>query len=106
VAIEDSVEAAALPVSATAWANPGLAQAHILWVAAGILLVVMVLLVFRVPEHKGSWLWRCRESQRRPYWPVAVSPSGNTSLSRPVLMSNTNPLMGTSDEIHGCDLAF
>ncbi len=35
--------------------DPGLAQAHILWVAAGILLFVMVPLVFRVPEHKGSW---------------------------------------------------
>ena len=28
---------------------------HILWVVAGVLLVVMVPLVFRVPEHKGSW---------------------------------------------------
>jgi len=36
-------------------ADPGMAQAHILWVVAGILLVVMVPLVFRVPEHKGSW---------------------------------------------------
>ena len=36
-------------------ANPGLAQAHVLWVVAAILLVVMVPLVFRVPEHKGSW---------------------------------------------------
>jgi MFS family permease len=36
-------------------ADPGLAQARILWVVAGILLVVMVPLVFRVPEHKGSW---------------------------------------------------
>lgn len=36
-------------------ADPGLAQAHILWVVAAILLVVMVPLVFRVPEHKGSW---------------------------------------------------
>jgi EmrB/QacA subfamily drug resistance transporter len=36
-------------------ADPGVAQAHILWVVAGILLVVMVPLVFRVPEHKGSW---------------------------------------------------
>jgi EmrB/QacA subfamily drug resistance transporter len=35
--------------------DPGLAQARILWVVAGILLVVMVPLVFRVPEHKGSW---------------------------------------------------
>jgi EmrB/QacA subfamily drug resistance transporter len=36
-------------------AHPGLAQAHILWVAAGVLLFVMVPLVFRVPDHKGSW---------------------------------------------------
>jgi EmrB/QacA subfamily drug resistance transporter len=36
-------------------ADPGLAQAHILWVAVGVLLVVMVPLVFRVPEHKGTW---------------------------------------------------
>jgi EmrB/QacA subfamily drug resistance transporter len=36
-------------------ANPGMTQAHILWVVAGVLVVVMVPLVFRVPEHKGSW---------------------------------------------------
>jgi len=36
-------------------ADPGLAQARILWVAAGVLLVVMVPLVFRVPDHKGNW---------------------------------------------------
>jgi EmrB/QacA subfamily drug resistance transporter len=36
-------------------ADPGLAQAHILWVAVGVLLVVMVPLVLRVPEHKGTW---------------------------------------------------
>ena len=36
-------------------AHPGLAQARILWVAAGVLLFVMVPLVFRVPDHKGSW---------------------------------------------------
>jgi MFS family permease len=36
-------------------AHPGLTQARILWVVAGVLLVVMVPLVFRVPEHKGSW---------------------------------------------------
>ena len=35
--------------------NPGMAQAHILWVVAGVLLMVMVPLVFRVPEHKGRW---------------------------------------------------
>lgn len=36
-------------------ADPGVAQAHILWVVAAVLLVVMVPLVFRVPEHKGTW---------------------------------------------------
>jgi EmrB/QacA subfamily drug resistance transporter len=36
-------------------ADPGMAQAHVLWGVAGILLVVMVPLVVRVPEHKGSW---------------------------------------------------
>ena len=36
-------------------ADPGLAQAHILWVVAAVLLLVMVPLVFRVPEHKGRW---------------------------------------------------
>ena len=45
------VEAAVLNRSA----DPGLAQAHILWVVAAVLVVVMVPLVFRVPEHKGSW---------------------------------------------------
>ncbi|HEY1625312.1 MAG TPA: MFS transporter [Streptosporangiaceae bacterium] len=35
--------------------NPGMAQAHLLWGAAGVLLFIMVPLVFRVPEHKGSW---------------------------------------------------
>jgi MFS family permease len=36
-------------------ADPGLAQAHILWVVAAVLLLVMVPLAFRVPEHKGRW---------------------------------------------------
>jgi MFS family permease len=36
-------------------ADPGLAQAHVLWAMAGLLVLVMVPLVFRVPEHKGSW---------------------------------------------------
>jgi len=36
-------------------ANPGLAQAHLLWGVAVVLVVVMVPLVFRVPEHKGTW---------------------------------------------------
>jgi MFS family permease len=35
--------------------DPGIAQAHILWVVAAFLIVVMVPLVLRVPEHKGSW---------------------------------------------------
>lgn len=35
--------------------NPGLTQAHLLWVVVGVLLVVMVPLVLRVPEHKGNW---------------------------------------------------
>ena len=35
--------------------HPGITQAHILWVIAGFILVVMTPLVFRVPEHKGSW---------------------------------------------------
>ncbi|HEY6492378.1 MAG TPA: MFS transporter [Trebonia sp.] len=36
-------------------ADPGMTQAHIFWVVAGVLVFVMVPLVFRVPEHKGSW---------------------------------------------------
>jgi EmrB/QacA subfamily drug resistance transporter len=36
-------------------ADPGLAQAHVMWGVAGLLVLVMVPLVFRVPEHKGSW---------------------------------------------------
>jgi EmrB/QacA subfamily drug resistance transporter len=36
-------------------ADPAMTQAHAMWVTAGILLFVMVPLVFRVPEHKGSW---------------------------------------------------
>ncbi|MCL2582406.1 MAG: MFS transporter [Streptosporangiales bacterium] len=36
-------------------ADPGMAQAHVLWVVAGILVVVMMPLVVRVPEHKGNW---------------------------------------------------
>ena len=36
-------------------ASPGVTQEFILWVVAGILLIVMVPLVFRVPEHKGTW---------------------------------------------------
>jgi EmrB/QacA subfamily drug resistance transporter len=35
--------------------NPGLTQAHLLWVVVGVLVLVQIPLVFRVPEHKGSW---------------------------------------------------
>lgn len=35
--------------------NPGMTQAHVFWVVAGILLIVMVPLVYQVPEHKGTW---------------------------------------------------
>jgi MFS family permease len=35
--------------------DPGIAQAHIFWVVAGIILVVMMPLIYRIPEHKGSW---------------------------------------------------
>ena len=35
--------------------DPGLTQAHVFWVVAGILLGVMVPLVYTVPDHKGSW---------------------------------------------------
>jgi MFS family permease len=36
-------------------ANPGVAQAHVFWVVAGIIFLVVCPLVFRVPEHKGTW---------------------------------------------------
>ena len=35
--------------------RPGLAQAHIMWVIAAVIVVVMVPLVRRVPEYKGHW---------------------------------------------------
>jgi EmrB/QacA subfamily drug resistance transporter len=35
--------------------DPGITQAHIYWVVAGFIGLVMVPLVFRVPEHKGAW---------------------------------------------------
>jgi EmrB/QacA subfamily drug resistance transporter len=35
--------------------NVAITQAHIFWFAAGIVMVVMIPLVFRVPEHKGAW---------------------------------------------------
>jgi EmrB/QacA subfamily drug resistance transporter len=36
-------------------ADPGNAQAHIFWVAAGMMVLVLLPLVTRVPEHKGGW---------------------------------------------------
>lgn len=36
-------------------ADRGIAQSHILWVAAGVIVFVMTPLVLRIPEHKGSW---------------------------------------------------
>lgn len=35
--------------------DPGITQAHLLFVVAGVLLFVMVPLVRRVPNHKGRW---------------------------------------------------
>lgn len=35
--------------------DPGVVQAHVYWVISAILVGVMVPLVFRVSEHKGSW---------------------------------------------------
>jgi EmrB/QacA subfamily drug resistance transporter len=35
--------------------DPGLTQAHIYWVIVGLIVVVMLPLVMRVPEHKGEW---------------------------------------------------
>jgi len=35
--------------------DPGLAQAHIFWVVATLLVVVMIPVISRVPEHKGAW---------------------------------------------------
>jgi hypothetical protein len=35
--------------------DPGIVQAHVYWVISAILVGVMVPLVFRVSEHKGSW---------------------------------------------------
>jgi EmrB/QacA subfamily drug resistance transporter len=36
-------------------ANPGMTQAYIMWVAVAIIIVVMIPLVWRIPDHKGSW---------------------------------------------------
>jgi EmrB/QacA subfamily drug resistance transporter len=46
-----SIDTAILNRSTT----PGITQAHIYWVVVGIVLFVMIPLVFRIPEHKGSW---------------------------------------------------
>jgi MFS family permease len=35
--------------------HPGITQAHIFWVIAAFIALVMTPLVLRVPEHKGSW---------------------------------------------------
>ncbi|MEO9180931.1 MAG: MFS transporter, partial [Acidimicrobiales bacterium] len=35
--------------------NPGIAQAHIYWVTIAIIVLAMIPLGFRIPEHKGSW---------------------------------------------------
>jgi MFS family permease len=35
--------------------DSGLTQAHIYWVVAGVLVLVMAPLALRVPEHRGSW---------------------------------------------------
>jgi EmrB/QacA subfamily drug resistance transporter len=36
-------------------ADPGIAQAHVFWVAAGIVFLIQLPLIRRVPEHKGGW---------------------------------------------------
>jgi Na+/melibiose symporter-like transporter len=36
-------------------AHPGITQAHVFWVVAGIIFLVVCPLVLRVPEHKGTW---------------------------------------------------
>ena len=36
-------------------ATPAIAQAHIFWVDDALILLVLIPLVFRIPEHKGSW---------------------------------------------------
>jgi EmrB/QacA subfamily drug resistance transporter len=35
--------------------HPGITQAHVFWVVAGIIFLVVCPLVYRVPEHKGAW---------------------------------------------------
>jgi EmrB/QacA subfamily drug resistance transporter len=36
-------------------ANPGMTQAYIMWAAAAIILAIMIPIVWRIPEHKGTW---------------------------------------------------
>lgn len=36
-------------------ANEGLAQAHVFWAAGAVVFAIMLPLVTRVPEHRGSW---------------------------------------------------
>jgi MFS family permease len=36
-------------------ATPGITQAHVFWAAAAVVFLIMLPLVRRVPEHKGSW---------------------------------------------------
>ena len=35
--------------------SPGLLQAHVFWVVAGVIVVGVIPLILRVPEHKGAW---------------------------------------------------
>ena len=35
--------------------HPGITQAHSFWIFTAIIVVIMLPLVRRVPEHKGSW---------------------------------------------------
>lgn len=51
VIISVSVTTAILNRSAT----PGLTQAYVFWAAAGIVFLILLPLVRRVPEHKGGW---------------------------------------------------
>ena len=36
-------------------ADPGMTQAHVFWVVAGIIVLFVYPLVHRVPDHKGAW---------------------------------------------------
>jgi len=35
--------------------TPGLAQAHLIWLMAAIIVAIMIPLVRGIPEHKGAW---------------------------------------------------